>query len=431
MIGHASEHRVFTEPIVLWPTMGGVTYLFDRFRLEVRERRLWRDDELVPLRDKVFDTLVLLVQGAGSLQLQRDMIDRLWQDVSVEPNNLQHNISILRKALSGSSVQIETVRGRGYRFVGEVRREPADDPKGASKSSSSARGGDSSKPFAIHFCQTPDEARLAWAELGDGPPIVKAGNWCSHVELDRSSMIFHHFLESLSLSRRLIFYDARGNGLSDHDVPEVSFERWVSDLGTVVDAAGLDRFPLIGISQGASVAAAYAARHPERVTALVLICGLVRGWRVKGLPRVTRHFEALLSLMQSGWGQDSPAFRQIFSTAFFPEASKEELDGFSELQRRSATPENAVRILSTIGDIDLRSEVSKVRAPTLVIHGRNDMVIPFSDGKELASEIPGARFVPLETKNHIPLADDPAWSRMESEIQSFLAAHPSRPTPFR
>ena len=265
--------------------------------------------------------------------------------------------------------------------------------------------------------------RLAWAELGDGPPIVKAGNWCSHVELDRSSLIFHHLLESLSQSRRLIFYDPRGNGLSDHDVPALNFEHWVSDLGTVADAAELDRFPLIGISQGASVAAAYAARHPERVTALVLICGLVRGWRVKGLPRVTRHFEALLSLMQSGWGQDNPAFRQIFSTAFFPEASKEVLDGFSDLQRRSATPDNAIRILSTIGDIDLRSEVSKVRAPTLVIHGRNDMVIPFSDGKELAAGIPGARFVPLETKNHIPLADDPAWARMESEIQRFLAVH--------
>jgi pimeloyl-ACP methyl ester carboxylesterase len=138
---------------------------------------------------------------------------------------------------------------------------------------------------------------------------------------------------------------------------------------------------------------------------------------------VTRHFEALLSLMEGGWGQDNPAFRQIFSTAFFPDASKEEIDSFNELQRRSATPQNAIKILSTIGDIDLRSEVSEVRAPTLVIHGRNDLVIPFSDGKELAAGIPGARFVPLETKSHIPLADDPAWSRMESEIQDFLAAH--------
>ena len=391
--------------------MANVTYAFDRFRLDVRERQLWRDDELVPLRDKVFDTLVILVEGAGSLQTQEELIDRLWPDISVEPNNLQHNISVLRKALAGSSVQIETLRGHGYRLLAEVKRATA--PQ---------RGG-STKSQKIHFCRTSDNVRLAWAELGEGSPIVKAGNWCGHLELDRSSLIWHHIFESLSNSRRLIRYDARGNGLSDHDVPEVSFEQWVSDLATVIEVAELARFPLVGISQGASVAAAYAARYPERVSALILICGLVRGWRVKQLPELTRHFEALLSLMEGGWGQDNPAFRQIFSTAFFPDASKEEIDGFNELQRRSATPQNAIRILSTIGDIDLRSEVSKVRAPTLVIHGRNDLVVPFSDGRELAEGIPGARFVPLETKSHIPLAREPAWSRMETEIQDFLASH--------
>jgi pimeloyl-ACP methyl ester carboxylesterase/DNA-binding winged helix-turn-helix (wHTH) protein len=403
--------------------MGGASYLFDRFRLDVRERRFWRDDKPVPLRDKVFDTLVLLVEGAGRLQTQQELIDRLWPDVSVEPNNLQHNVSILRKALAGSPVQIETLRGRGYRLVAEVRRQSDDGAKSASTSPRTASHDESSKHQTIHFCRTPDDVGLAWAELGEGPPLVKAGNWCSHLELDRWTPVWRHIMDSLSSKHRLIRYDARGNGLSDSEVQEVSFERWVSDLETVVDAAGLDRFPLIGISQGASVAAAYAARHPERVSALVLICGLVRGWRVKALPQVTRHFEALLSLMEGGWGQDNAAFRQIFSTAFFPDASKEELDGFNELQRRSATPQNAIRMLSTIGDIDLRSEVSRVRAPTLVIHGRNDLVIPFSDGKELASGISGARFVPLETKNHIPLADDPAWGRMESEIQGFLGAH--------
>jgi len=316
-----------------------------------------------------------------------------------------------------------------YRSQGRLvsTRPPPVSGRSATSASTAPRTAghrESSKHQKIHFCRTPDDVGLAWAELGEGPPIVKAGNWCSHLELDRSTLSWHHIVESLSREHRLVRYDARGNGLSDHDVPEVNFERWVSDLGTVIDAAGLDRFPLIGLSQGAAVAAAYAARHPERVSALVLICGLVRGWRVKGLPQVTRHFEALLSLVEAGWGQDNPAFRQIFTTAFFPDASKEELDGFNELQRRSATPQNAVKMLSTIGDIDLRSEVSQVRAPTLVVHGRNDLVIPFSDGKELAAGIPGARFVPLETKSHIPLANDPAWRRMEYEIQGFLDTHP-------
>ena len=399
--------------------MAAEVYVFDAFRLDVPERRLWRGGELVPLRDKVFETLVLLVRGAGHLQSQRELIDQLWPDVSVEPNNLQHNISILRKAFTGTSVEIETLRGRGYRLIADV----SVDTNAETEDAPVAAMSDSLESQEIRFCRTPDGVSLAWATVGAGRPIVKAGNWCSHLELDRSSLVWQHLLDSLSRSSRLIRYDARGNGLSDHDVPEVSFERWVDDLATVIDVAGLDRFPLLGVSQGAAVAAAYAAKHPDRVSSLVLICGLVRGWRVKGQPKVVRHFEALLSLMETGWGQDSAAFRQIFSTAFFPSASKESIDGFNELQRRSATPKNAIRMLSAIGDIDLRGRLADIRAPTLVIHGRNDMVIPFSDGQELARAIPGAAFIPLETANHIPLVDDPAWVRMEREIHDFLDAH--------
>lgn len=398
-------------------------YRFDVFRLDVTERRLWRGAEVVPLRDKVFDTLVLLVRGAGHLQPQRALIDCLWPDVTVEPNNLQHNISILRKAFAGSSVEIETLRGHGYRLIAEVAREPG----AVEQHASSERTAEPlHQPQQIHFCRATDGVSLAWASVGEGWPIVKAGNWCSHLGLDRSSLVWHHLLRSLSRMRRLVRYDPRGNGLSDHEPPEVSFEHWVGDLGAVIDAAGLERFALLGVSQGAAVAAAYAARNPHRVSALVLICGLVRGWRVKDKPQVIRHFEALISLMKTGWGQDNPAFRQIFSTAFFPDATKEVLDSFNELQRRSATPQIAVDMLSTIGDIDLRGELSKVAAPTLVIHGRNDMVIPFNDGKELAGAIAGARFVPLETRSHIPLSDDPAWPRMEAEIQAFLDVHDPR-----
>ena len=395
--------------------MDGATYEFDRFRLEVAERRLWKDEKLVPLRGKAFDTLVMLVEGANQLQTQEALIERLWPDVAVEPNNLQHNISLLRKALEDSNVRVETVPRNGYRLLADVKRAPTASP---------------TSPFeerlqhqTIRFCRTPDDVGLAWAELGEGPPIVRAGNWCSHLELEHSTGIWSHILESLSAEHRLIRYDARGNGHSDHEVSDVSFEPWVTDLETVVAAAGLKRFPLVGFSQGAAVATAFAARHPEQVSALVLVCGLVRGWRVKRLPNVTRHFEALLALMETGWGQDTPAFRQIFSTTFFPGASKETLDAFNQLQRGAATPRNAARILSGIGDIDLRSEVARVRAPTLVIHARNDLIIPFSDGKELAAGIVGSRFVPIETQSHVPLRDDPAWGRMEFEIRSFLAAH--------
>jgi DNA-binding winged helix-turn-helix (wHTH) protein len=255
--------------------MVDAVYLFNDFRLDARERQLWRDSQLVPLRDKVFDTLLLLVEGANRLQTQNELIDRLWPNVNVEPNNLQHNISTLRKVFADTPVEIDTVRGHGYRFVAEVSNSCTEAPP---------------KQQTIHYCRTPDDVCLAWAELGAGPPIVKAGNWCSHLEIELSSLGWSHILESLSAEHRLIRYDARGNGLSDREVAEISLDHWVTDLETVVDATGLEQFPVLGISQGASVAAAYAARHPKRVSALVLICGLVRGWRVKGNPALTRHF---------------------------------------------------------------------------------------------------------------------------------------------
>lgn len=202
----------------------------------------------------------------------------------------------------------------------------------------------------------------------------------------------------------------------------MTFESWVSDLEAVVAAAGLDRFPLVGVSQGAAVAAAFAARHPGRVSALVLISGLARGWRVKRSPGLTRQFEALMTLMEQGWGRDTPVFRQLFSGAFFPHASPAQMSDFSEIQRRSATPDNATRMLSAIGDIDIRAELPRIEAPTLVVHGQNDLVVPIRDGKELAAGIQHARFVPLETENHVPLIGEPAWVRFRSEIEKFLSA---------
>lgn len=383
-------------------------YVFDRFRLDARERQLWRDGEIVPLRDKVLDTLVLLVQGANTLRTQAELIDHLWPNVHVEPNNLQHNISTLRKVFADTPVGIDTVRGHGYRFVAEVKTPCAAEPVRAQK---------------IHYCRAPDDVCLAWAELGQGPPIAKAGNWCSHLELELEDVGWSQIISALSSERRLVRYDARGNGLSDRDVPEITFEHWVTDLESVFDAAELERCPLVGISQGAAVAAAFAARHPERVSSLVLISGLVRGWRVKGNAELTRHFEALLQLVENGWGQETAAFRQIFSTAFFPDGPQEVIDGFNEFQRLSMPPRNAARFLSALGDIDIRAELPRVQAPALVLHGRNDLVVPFRDGEELARGIPGSRFIPFESKNHVPHANDPIWHRMELEIRDFLARH--------
>lgn len=387
------------------------TYEFGPFRLETHERRLLRDGAAVPLTGKAFDTLALLVEGAGTLQRQQALIDRLWPDAFVEPNNLQHNISLIRRALKGAAgVELQTVRGEGYRLVAEVRRSA--EPSAGAAPRANQR---------IHFCRAADGTRLAYARTGDGPTVVKAANWLSHLEFDWQGELWVRWIELLSRGRTLVRYDARGNGMSDWNPPNLNFEAYVSDLGTVLDAAGVERAPLVGLSQGAAVAAAYAARHPERVSALVLICGCARGWRVKNHPALTERFEAMMVLMRQGWGSRNPVFRQMFTQTFFPKGPPELVDWWNELQRQTTTPENAARLLSVLGDLDIRAELPRIQAPTLVLHSRDDAVVPLSDGMELAAGIAGARFVPLDTANHVVVPGEPAWQRLVAEVDAFLA----------
>ena len=387
-------------------------YSFGPFRLEVGERRLLRDGQPIPLTGKAFDTLRLLVERAGTLQTQEWLIDQLWPDVVVEQNNLQYNISHVRRALAGApGVEIQTVRGQGYRLVAEVHQvgSNAGPPAGAAR-----------KAQRMHFAKAHDGAQLAYAFLGDGPPLVKAANWLSHLEIDWQGPIWTHWLELLSRGRCLVRYDARGNGLSDWNPPSITFEDFVADLGAIFDAAGVQRAPLLGISQAAAVATAYAARNPERVSALILIGGCARGWRVKRSKKLHERFEALMELMRQGWGGKNAAFRQIFTTTFFPDAPKEDMEWFNELQRQTASPQNAAAILSALGEVDVRGDLGRVKAPTLVLHSRGDAVIPMKDGIELAGGIPGARFVPVDSANHVWLAGEPAWGRFTRELEDFL-----------
>jgi pimeloyl-ACP methyl ester carboxylesterase/DNA-binding winged helix-turn-helix (wHTH) protein len=391
-------------------------YSFGPFRLEIDERRLLRDGQVVPLTGKAFDTLRLLVEGAGTLQQQQSLIEQLWPDVVVEQNNLQYNVSLVRRALADApGVEIQTVRGQGYRLVADVRAA-TDIPPAAASAPRAQR---------MHFTKAHDGARLAYAFLGEGPHLVKAANWLSHLELEAQGRMWTHWLEFLSRGRCFVRYDARGNGMSDWHPPTLRFEDFVDDLAAIFDAAGVERAPLLGISQGAAVAAAYAARHPERVSGLILIGGCARGWRVKGSAKVNERFEALMALMRQGWGGQNAAFRQIFTTAFFPDAAKEQMEWFNELQRQTASPENAAQILSALGDVDVRKDLPRVKAPTLVLHSRRDAVVTLRDGIELASGISGARFVTMESSNHIWLPDDPAWKRFCQEFEDFLRALPS------
>jgi class 3 adenylate cyclase/pimeloyl-ACP methyl ester carboxylesterase len=275
----------------------------------------------------------------------------------------------------------------------------------------------------IQFCMAQDGVQLAYARTGSGPPLVKTGNWMTHLEFDFESPIWRHLYRELSRDHALIRYDARGNGLSDRDVEDVTFETFVSDLETVVDAAGLERFALLGISQGCAVSVAYAVRHPERVTHLVLFGGYVLGWAKRARSAAEKEqAAAMMTLARLGWGQENAAFRQLFTSQFIPNGTKEQTDWFNELQRISTSPEDAVRNLAAQGDIDVSALLSKVSVPTLVMHSRDEARVPFDQGRRLAAGIPGARFVPLASRNHLILEEEPAFPRFLQEIRAFLTS---------
>ncbi len=275
----------------------------------------------------------------------------------------------------------------------------------------------------IRFCTGQDGVRIAYATSGRGPPLVKAANWLSHLEFDVGSPVWSHLLTELSRHHTLIRYDERGCGLSDRDVADLSFDAWLHDLESVVDAAQVERFPLLGISQGASIAVAYAIRHPDRVTHLILHGGYARG-RLKRnpSPQQREQAEVMNRLAEIGWGQHDPAFRQFFTTQFIPGGSAEQHRWFNELERVSTSPVNAARFMREFNDIDVTDLLPRVSCPTLVLHSSRDVRVPFDEGRKIAGLIPGARFVPLESDNHLLLENEPSWTRWIEEVRALLPA---------
>jgi pimeloyl-ACP methyl ester carboxylesterase len=275
----------------------------------------------------------------------------------------------------------------------------------------------------IRFCAAPDGVQLAYSTIGQGPPLVKTGNWMTHLEFDLESPIWRHLYRELAKAHTLIRYDTRGNGLSDRAVDDISFDALVRDLETVVDAASVERFALFGISQGCAVSIAYAVRHPERVSHLVLYGGFSVGRNRRARTAAEREeHEAMLTLMRLGWGQANPAFRQLFTSQFIPGGTKEQADWFNELQRLTASPETAVRLVEATADIDLTALLPRVGVPTLVMHARDDARVPFDAGRRMAAGIPGARFVPLEGRNHLFLETEPAFRQFLEATRAFLAS---------
>jgi pimeloyl-ACP methyl ester carboxylesterase/DNA-binding CsgD family transcriptional regulator len=278
-----------------------------------------------------------------------------------------------------------------------------------------------SVPPPVRYLRTTDGVQIAWTETGSGPTLVKASNWLSHLEYDWESPLWRHWIRFLSDHFHFVRYDERGCGMTDWEVADVSFERWVQDFEAVIERASPpEPFALLGISQGASVCIAYAVRHPERVSKLLLYGGYARGWGRRGNVDGEREYHAIVELARFGWGRDNPAFRQVFTSRFVPGATEEQIAWFNELCRKTTSPETAARLLQARAEVDVLSLLDQVRTPTLVIHARDDVVAPIEEARILAAGIAGAQFVELDSRNHVLLEHEPAWARFREAALTFL-----------
>jgi len=279
----------------------------------------------------------------------------------------------------------------------------------------------------IRYLRTSDGVQLAWAEVGRGPLLVKAANWLSHLEYEWESPCWRHWLRFFGQRYRFVRHDERGCGMTDWEVEDLSFPRRAADFDQLVAAAAPTApFIVLGISQGAAVAIDYAVRHPEMVSHLIVYGGYARGWAQRGDPLAVREYHALTELIRLGWGREHAAFVQAFTTRFVPEGTPEQIGWFNDLCRKSASPAMAAALLESRGTVDVTPLLPQVQVPTLVMHARGDAVAPISEGRRIATEIPGAHFVELESRNHILLEHEPAWQRFQDAVAEFtgVAAPP-------
>jgi len=381
-------------------------FTYDADRYELR-----RGGCVLDVQPKVLAFLSVLLAAGGRALSKDQLLDALWPGVVVEEGSLQRVVSLARRVLGGQASEvIGTVRGVGYRLDVPVRIEESSEARPASTGQLEQE---------IRFAKTRDGVRIAWSMVGEGPPLVRSLGWFTNLESEWRWPAGRSFWERTARRRTLIRYDGRGIGLSD-PCERFSAETRLLDLEAVVEAAGLDRFALLGMSEGCSTAVRFASRHPQRLTHLVLY----------GIPRVgvglapeedRKHWRTLLEMVRSGWSDPSPVYRQFFSTLFLGhDADRTSLDYFNQMQRASASATTAAHYLGALSDADISEEAQRVTTPTLVMHRRGDVVCPFEAGRRLASLVPGSRFVPLEGSNHWLLLEDAHSDAYLAALDEFL-----------
>ncbi len=394
---------------------------FDCCVLDLDRRRLSRAGQQVHVEPQVFDLIACLAQSGGVVVSKDQLVDTVWRGLAVSDATISARISAARAALGDSGREqriVKTVARRGFQFAVPVDTGPDTDTDTAAATPAPVPA----QVPDVRYALSRDGSAIAYSLAGDGLPMVRIGHWMSHLELDRHSVVWGPVLARLEQNHRLLRYDLRGTGLSARDAPIDGIEGFVDDLEAVTEAAGLERFTLYAASQAGPVAVSYAARHPDRVARLVIIGGYVEG-RVHRAPSDDAvDEETLLALIRAGWGKQDSAFMQSTIALFAPDADRAQRDDLIALQLATAAPQTAITLRQVIDRFQVADILPRVRAPTLVLHAEADAIHPVSQGQKLAAGIQGARFVRLQSRNHVLLPTDPEWERAMTLIERFVAS---------
>ncbi|WP_215447906.1 alpha/beta fold hydrolase [Streptomyces sp. ATCC 21386] len=406
--------------------MDSAVYRFGQYVLDADRRRLSHDGQWVDVEPRALEFLCYLVEHRGRVvpeQELRDLMGRGRAVSEVSEAALATLLRMARLAIGDSDTRqqlIRTVRPHGYRFVAQTTvgsTTPA-----ATSGSPAVRTAGEPDHEVIRFCRSVDGTRIAYAVTGEGPPLVKTANWLTHLDLDRTTPMWAHWFDGLTLGRRLVRYDERGCGLSSWDMGSFTLDDLVADLDAVADAVGLDRFPLLGVSQGAAVAVAYAVFRPERVSHLILTSAYARGQQIRADNAAERDAaEVDLNIARAGWRSQDSSFLRYFASQFLADATPAEWDAFAAYQRQTTSVANGLRFLEEFSRIDVSDIADDVTCPTLIIHSRDDARVPVAQALELATLIPDSRLVLLDSRNHLFTADEPAWPTFLTHLHHFLA----------
>jgi DNA-binding winged helix-turn-helix (wHTH) protein len=390
-------------------------YQFAECSIDPERHMFLRDNNPVHVEPQVFELLLVLAAKHGRLVTKDELVETVWHGLSVSDATISARINAARKAVGDTGrdqATIKTVHGLGFQLIAEV--------KIVQKQASPAPVTDPGGTQTIRFAQSSHNAKIAFAESGDGPPLIRVGHWLSHLELDWHSSVWRPLLEALGRKHTLYRYDQRGTGLSSRSLDGADLDAFVDDLKAVADANKLDNFPIFAASQAVPVAIRFAELYPDRVSGLVLYGGYAQGraLRVKSPDDIDE--DVILGLIRAGWGKADSPFVNAFSSLFVPDATSEQMESFVNMQTETVSPKDAARLRQIIDRFNVIDALPSISAPTLVIHANCDAVQPSSQGRLLASEIPNAKYVSLDSRNHVPLPQEDSWTRMIDETEAFL-----------